>query len=565
MGTVSVLGVPDGLRREAFVESRVAQRASLVLTSALVSALALSIAAIAGDPVDLAWLLAGIGVGASGLAAAVIAGRYPAARLGSLLAMTVVVVVAGLAMDTSEDVLRPLLVIPILWASLFGSTRLVLASLAVASAGAVVQHLDTSAGRDLTDAWLPVRIGVFMLIAALAHGFARSLQEARRGEREAFTALLDALARDPLTGLANRRELLDRLGSELARSLRDGGSTAVVFVAFDAFSRVGERYGQPVADALLRAAADRLRTSVRVFDVAARWDGGEFCLLVCDCADAAAARGCAERALSVMREPYAVSGHAIALEAFAGVARSDRHSGRELLVSRAYGALRAAPRHGGVAVDGELTVDDLVAGRSDLLRQARTLGIAMSLREGAPESHCWMVASLAEAVAEDLGLEAEASLRTVLAGWLHDVGKVAIPDALLGKRTALTADEWVVMKSHAEVGARMLAHMPGFGDAAHAVHYHHERWDGGGYPDGLDHEGIPVESRILAVCDAYSAMTEERTYQAARSSDEALELLRDGSGSHWDPACVEAICRVVARRDRSGAQTLLSGSLAGAI
>ena len=174
MGAVSVLGVPDGLRREAFVESRIAQRASLVLTSALVSGLALSIAAIASDNVDLAWLLAGVGVAASGLAAAAIAGRYPTARLGSLLAMTVVVVVAGLAMDASEDVLRPLLVIPILWASLFGSTRLVLASLAVASAGAVVQHLDTSAGRDLTDAWLPVRIGVFMLIAVLAHGFART-------------------------------------------------------------------------------------------------------------------------------------------------------------------------------------------------------------------------------------------------------------------------------------------------------------------------------------------------------------------------------------------------------
>jgi len=557
VGAVSVLGAGDVLRREALVESRTAQRASLALASGVLSALALMLATTVGSGVDLRWLAAAAALAACGLATAPFAERSRAVRLGALVAMTGVAVVAALAMDTREDALRPLLVIPILWASLFGSTRLALVALAAGTLGAVAMHLDETTSRDLGTSWLLARIGILVLVAALAHGFARSLREARAGERAARSALLDALARDPVTGLANRRELLDRLGGELARAQRDAGTPAVVFLAFDGFSRVGDRYGQQVVDALLRAAADRLRASLRSFDVAARWDGAEFCLLVCECHDAEAARRSAERAVAVMREPYAVSGHAIALDVYAGVARADGRSGREVLVSRAYGALRAAPRHGGIAVDGELTVDDLVAGRSDLLRQARTLGIAMSLREGAPESHCWMVASLAEAVALDLGLEAEASLRAVLAGWLHDVGKVAIPDALLGKRTALTDDEWEVMRSHPEVGARMLAHMPGFGDAADAVHHHHERWDGAGYPDGLDHDRIPVESRIVSVCDAYSAMTEDRTYQAARPSDQALQLLRDGAGSHWDPACVAALCRVVGRRDRSTARTLL--------
>ena len=128
---------------------------------------------------------------------------------------------------------------------------------------------------------------------------------------------------------------------------------------------------------------------------------------------------------------------------------------------------------------------------------------------------------------------------------MHDVGKIALPAGILDNPGPLTDEQWAVMRRHSQVGAEILAHVPWLQDILPAVRGHHERWDGFGYPDGLAGEAIPRLARILAVADAYDAMTTTRSYRDARSPQQALEILRQGAGSHWDPVCVREMAAMI--------------------
>ena len=169
-------------------------------------------------------------------------------------------------------------------------------------------------------------------------------------------------------------------------------------------------------------------------------------------------------------------------------------------------------------------------------------------REGMPEEHVREVSELASSIAAELGLAEEAIMRCRLAGWLHDIGKMALPDSVLGNPGELSEEEWVLMREHSEIGERIARRIPGLAQAAPAIRHHHERWDGDGYPDALAGEAIPIEARIVAVADAYSAMTHDRVHKRAMPSDDALAELRRGAGSRHDQACVEALDAVLTGR-----------------
>ena len=128
-----------------------------------------------------------------------------------------------------------------------------------------------------------------------------------------------------------------------------------------------------------------------------------------------------------------------------------------------------------------------------------------------------------------------------LGGWLHDVGKVAVPDAILTKPGRLTDDEWAIMRTHPAVGAELLRHFPELAPACPAVRHHHERYDGTGYPDQLAGEDIPLDARIVAAADAFSAMTADRPYHTPKSIPEAIAELRRCAGTHLDPAVAAAL------------------------
>jgi len=178
---------------------------------------------------------------------------------------------------------------------------------------------------------------------------------------------------------------------------------------------------------------------------------------------------------------------------------------------------------------------------------ARLLLTVMEERNSGAVETFNKVARLALSVAEYVGLADYEIERIELAGRLHDVGKLAIPDAILRKPGSLTPKEWAIMQTHAEIGERILRSSPTLEYVAEIVRWHHERYDGRGYPDRLSGEGIPVAARIVAVCAAFVAMMKQRPFSDAITVEEALAELRRGSGSQFDPQIVEAFSGLLQR------------------
>jgi GAF domain-containing protein len=178
---------------------------------------------------------------------------------------------------------------------------------------------------------------------------------------------------------------------------------------------------------------------------------------------------------------------------------------------------------------------------STVRANVEALAVAMNMRDHRTARHSDDVVELALQVGELLVLEPASLLELEFAARLHDVGKIQVPDAVLNKPGPLEPHESEVIRCHAAWGSETLARIPGLEAVATIVRFHHERWDGTGYPDGLSGGRIPLASRIIAVCDAYGAMTSDRPYRAALRADVALSEIRTGSGSQFDPDVVYAL------------------------
>ena len=179
---------------------------------------------------------------------------------------------------------------------------------------------------------------------------------------------------------------------------------------------------------------------------------------------------------------------------------------------------------------------------------AEALAAAIEARDGYTGEHSADVVELALEVGRVLEMDSVELVELGCAARLHDVGKIAVPDEILRKPGPLSDDEWDVMRRHPGKGAELLARVPGLQAVAAIVRFHHERWDGSGYPDGLVAAEIPAASRIVAVCDAFRAMTADRPYRRAIPIAAALRELRDGAGAQFDAVAVDALDAVVAAR-----------------
>jgi HD-GYP domain-containing protein (c-di-GMP phosphodiesterase class II) len=288
----------------------------------------------------------------------------------------------------------------------------------------------------------------------------------------------------------------------------------------------------------------------RTFDTAARVGGEEFALLAPDC-DEHGAYMLAERARIDVATTSAAAGQGLTLSL--GVATFPAHgSSPEGLLRAADQALRAAKSSGrdrtviSSAEVASATTPPPRGGSEPRVGLAALLRIAeaLDLRDTGSTSHSQRVGRFAELTARELGLAPDVVERVRLAGILHDLGRVGIPDLLARKRGPLSDRDWSWVQSHPEVGARMVATTE-FDDIRSWILLHHERPDGRGYPAGLSGPDLPLEARILAVADAYEAMTRERPHRGARTPEEAADELRRWSGRQFDPDVVDALLRVV--------------------
>jgi putative nucleotidyltransferase with HDIG domain len=181
--------------------------------------------------------------------------------------------------------------------------------------------------------------------------------------------------------------------------------------------------------------------------------------------------------------------------------------------------------------------------------------VMLKARDEATCAHSQATGAWCRRLSAAMGLSTETTDVVVKAGILHDIGKIATPDAILFKTGPLDEREWAVMKKHAEFGADILAELPALAEYAPIVRAHHERWDGKGYPSGLAGEQIPFEARVVAVADAFHAMISNRPYRPAIAQREAMEILREGRGTQWDATVVDAMIimldapRVAGRRE----------------
>jgi HD-GYP domain-containing protein (c-di-GMP phosphodiesterase class II) len=177
--------------------------------------------------------------------------------------------------------------------------------------------------------------------------------------------------------------------------------------------------------------------------------------------------------------------------------------------------------------------------RRTLYGSITALSQAVEAKDTYTSNHLQDVSQITQKIGLKMGLSEEELEDLYLAAVLHDIGKIGIPDSVLRKPDKLTFEEWQIMKQHPIIGERILSNIPKMSSAAKLVRWHHERWDGKGYPDGLKGEEIPLSARILAVVDAYSAMREKRPYRDGLSKEEAIAELKKNSGTQFDPRVVE--------------------------
>lgn len=367
--------------------------------------------------------------------------------------------------------------------------------------------------------------------------------------------LASALSSDPVTGLHAYRPFQNALQTEIDIADRSNGSVALVMFDIDGFRCLNDSCGHEAGDAMLKSAADAIMRCARSSDRVGRLGGDEFAVVMGG-ATVEHAQRFAMRALAEVRTLSDPSSGA-PLQATAGIAAYPLHAGtRAELMRCAAGALFWAKRHdrGGYAVydpsvvtvlDAKDEIERLEA--ETQIRAVRALAVAVDARDPATQFHSKNVALLTMELAYELGMPREHVRRLEIAALLHDVGKIGVSDRVLRKRSPLTPAELMHVREHALLGERIVR-SSGFDDVALWVRHHHERYDGKGYPDGLAGEHIPFEARVLAVCDAYDAMTSERPYRSAMSPAAALYEIDCCIGSQFDPTVAEAFIALMGRR-----------------
>jgi diguanylate cyclase (GGDEF)-like protein len=375
-------------------------------------------------------------------------------------------------------------------------------------------------------------MGVFLAVFPLAGILALLARDRRvRIDRvvafdHAYRGAHDEAHRDDLTGLANRRKLLSDL--ERAFAEVDGGEEhLLVIYDLNGFKYYNDTFGHPAGDALLQRLGGKLADAVDSYGSSYRLGGDEFCVLA---------------SLPAAAVGTLLDATTVALS----------EDGDGFSVSTCFGAV-FLPSEAADPASALRTADRRLYAQKHATKLGRgepyeVLLEALFERDPEMRAHVQGVARLSTTVGRRLGLDGEQLEELVIAAQLHDVGKIAIPDAVLTKPSPLDAAEWALIRQHTVIGQRILCAAPALHGVGAIVRATHERWDGAGY-DGLEGDAIPLAARIIAVCDAFTAMTSDRPYQGAVTLKEAFAELRRCAGAQFDPEIVRVFCDEVVRAE----------------
>lgn len=362
---------------------------------------------------------------------------------------------------------------------------------------------------------------------------------------------------DPLTGLANHRSFQEQLEAALKDASRHNDDLSLVLLDLDDFKKINDTLGHLAGDTVLREVGAILRETIPESAFAARYGGDELAVvlpLLGPKESQRVAQGIQER----------ISGHIFHLDDHSsslittsiGLASFPWDAEDRIgLIQTADHALYFAKAQGGNRIGKPDTFlqnyQNDPSELSTILDNANratveALAGAVDARERSYLGHSQRVATYALAIAEELpGLPMERREPLRIAGLLHDIGKIGIPEDVLAKRGTLTPEEFELIKKHPQVGAELLRTVPFLREELPIIRSHHEAWDGSGYPDGLSRDLIPLEARILAVADTLDALLSRRPYRENVNLNVALEKIRSLSGLHFDPRVVDALERAV--------------------
>jgi diguanylate cyclase (GGDEF)-like protein len=323
---------------------------------------------------------------------------------------------------------------------------------------------------------------------------------------------------DDLTGLFNRtffEEELTRLDIEKQYPI------SIILSDINGLKFVNDAFGRREGDELLVSTAKIIENSCRDEDIVCRWGGDEFAILLPRCTDEDAEKICQRIKKSALNNDRNFIPISLAL----GIATKNKAEEKiQEIIKQA---------------EDRMNRNKLLETKSSRSSILASLQKTLQEKTHETEEHELRLQNLALKIGKAIGLSGSELDELVLLAALHDIGKIAIPDHILKKPGSLTSEEWVIMKSHSEIGYRIALACPELTLISELILTHHERWDGTGYPRGLENEEIPLLSRILSIIDAYDAMTNNRPYRKATTPSEAIKELLQNAGKQFDPKLVE--------------------------
>lgn len=365
---------------------------------------------------------------------------------------------------------------------------------------------------------------------------------------------------DSLTGLHNRRYLIEFLGRELAQCRRYRTPLSLILLNIDHFGAYNENYGQAAGDIALQKIVSVLLGHTRTNDVATRYSAEVFAIAL-PCTDAPGAHHLAERLRvatgqqTIEGHYFTISGGVSTLPDYGGTVASLTHEAETALHhAKRQGKNRALhyldvmepPRH--ALKKNAKTESLLLPITSDLMKDLTPIYEAtihgwlrvLEMKDSETEGHSERVTSMTLRLARHLGMGEEELVAVRWGALLHDIGKIGVPDSILQKPGSLTPEEWDIMRLHPVYAYEMLLPIPFLQPTLSIPYCHHEKWDGSGYPRGLRGEEIPFMARLFSVIDVWDALCSDRPYRKAWEQERALEHIRANSGTQFDSAVVEA-------------------------